>query len=155
MGPIGDRQDPGGPMLAPWTLLSGQPCLTYYYKIGFVVCLWRWNLRICFILSCDLWRYTSLKRDTIILHSVVISVPFFAIHFLFWFHHLLHLNADFIVQVKDHKMHRSEQVVNWRKYLSSQKRRRYIFRYIAGVKFNTMALCHASIEGECGKCYLQ
>ena len=25
MGPIWDRQGPGGPMLAPWTLLSGDP----------------------------------------------------------------------------------------------------------------------------------
>ena len=24
MGPIWGRQDPGGPMLAPWTLLSGK-----------------------------------------------------------------------------------------------------------------------------------
>ena len=26
MGPIWGRQGPGGPMLAPWTLLSGKPC---------------------------------------------------------------------------------------------------------------------------------
>ena len=25
MGPIWGRQDPGGPMLVPWTLLSGNP----------------------------------------------------------------------------------------------------------------------------------
>ena len=30
MGPIWGRQDPGGPMLAPWTLLSGVPLIAHF-----------------------------------------------------------------------------------------------------------------------------
>ena len=44
MGPIWGRQDPGGPMLAPWTLLSGISCgIWAYLDIANIVCRLWWG----------------------------------------------------------------------------------------------------------------
>ena len=41
MGPIWGRQDPGGPHLAPWTLLSGVP---YFEDHSHSHSKWKWHL---------------------------------------------------------------------------------------------------------------
>ena len=70
MGPIWGQHDPGGPMSAPWTLLSGYICTTSFHtsnwvlvyyrkhdiKFAFSVISWRWD-------ATDSWKRASWKTS--------------------------------------------------------------------------------------------
>ena len=51
MGPIWGQQDPGGPMLAAWTLLSGM--------------YWRWVVLLCFVMYIQFWNKVNTNFNAI------------------------------------------------------------------------------------------
>ena len=59
MGPIWGRQDPGGPMLAPWTLLSGALSLWSYHQL---------KIYDMYAINSPLFRVTHLPIFLILFH---------------------------------------------------------------------------------------